>query len=769
MYSIIDYDTGFIQGDAMHVRADYTPEYAAPEMILLQYRLDADDEQEELKRAFEQVRCQADTYAMACVFVYLLTGESLMCLDAGGDPVPPGQQMLNGYPVQVPYVHPVWRPYLRRMLSADPLARCSPREVIDGVNACITTGLFHELTSPFAGLRNYRLKKDKPPMCRANMAVGQRGNELVLLWHEEDCLQLRRTFFRQRRSVKALQKRQREALGRLEALALRLQNALGQAEILRPFAVLRQEGRVFCLQKLPKGELLPLSALHSLIQPEQIDQLMYRLLMEMQRCHQEGLICGTMDSNSLWVAHCEGHVQMILTGTHRMLDLKSLPHGSMIDASPELLAPELARYMTAMDEENSKAFGEMIGSQTDVFSLGLLYHLMLTGRLPEITDESSTCYGMAAEGESLRLDGSLSPERARIISRMIVFEPADRLQSCAEAARLITTFGELSEAEFLQGQNDEAPEHWENDLLNEEAESLTSQDDPPESDSAVDDTGWLKDLPLDFLDIGEAELWGDDPEAAVAEALHLSDDDDDVVYIPDDESDEDWFDEAGPEPEESPQALPDLETCFRVTSLNVRRDGFLKEPARRRETGESVLLRKLLPREAQWLERQDWYEARRRAWNDAAEEVGLLSVKEIVRHDGVLYSAFDAPEATEQPTWIDVAGNGVEQVTKCAIELVTQLERLRACNLCCSLISPGELLFTGEAPNVQAHLLGFDHVRRLGDMDDAREWAALLRDRWQQSDCGSWEVNQSQCYLAPEAWRSSRICRRASIRSRLRS
>ena len=790
---IIDYDSGYFVGSELGEHVEHTPEYAAPEMLEFQLKMEYEESDEELQEAFAQVRPPADTYAMGCVFSYLLSGEALMLRDALGDPLQPGNQNRFGYPVQLPLVHPVWRGFLRRMVVADPALRCSPREVIDGVNASMITGAFKELTNPFAGLRGYHLRKEVPPMCRADMAIGQQGKKPVLLWHNEDCWQLKRTFRRQPRSVKALRKAHEEAFSRLERLSARVQKVLGHADIIRPFKIVRHGVCVFCLQQLPEGELLSLSALHTLMQPGQIDHLMNRLLTELQRCHQDGLICGVLDSNSLWVAKNGGQVQVVLTGTHRMLDTKVLPQSTQIDASPELLAPEIARYMAAMDADNRQIFAEMIGKHTDVFTMGLLYHLMLTGTLPEIADEMSSCYGMAAENDGIRLNSGLAPERAEIIRKMICFEPADRLPDCEAVIALI---GAIGKAPAKKAPEKREPAKAEKHREAEKADTVESGKNAPKTEPAREKPKRPPeskpaekleplDLPMEFLDIGDEDLWStppaveddndgvvyltDDEDPPVAdddndgmvyiaddEDPPVADDDDGMVYIMTDEEEEALHGDSGAGSEEAAESeddlpeIPELEAVIRVEGLCEHPNGFLKETGSRIENGENVLLRSLLPHEAQLTEQRGWHEQRRRAWNAVAQDIGLLPVKEIVRHSGVLYGVSDVPK--EPMTWVDAAAEGVKQVTEWAIALLEQLKKLHARGLHCSLISPGELVFTGEEPDVQIRLHGFDHIRRSSSVVDARNWAAMLRERWIESECAAWAVDQPQCYLAPEAW-----------------
>lgn len=744
---IIDYDTGFIAGGDVGEYVEYTPEYASPESILMHLVMDASPSEEELREAVEQVHCSTDIFAMACVFCQMLTGSVWVIEDEGGDPVSPGRQMLQGWPIRLPWIHPAWRGFLRQMAAADPAARPKPRAVIDGINACIVSGAFKEMVDPYAGLRAYELVKKAPPVCDSNMRIAARKgrNRRVLIWHVEDCWQLPHSFRRQPESVRRLRREHAENLTRLEKLATKVGGLSVYSKLLQPFKVYRQGKRVFAVQNKPKGKLLSLDKLHTLATPEEIDRMMIALLGDLQRCHDAGLMHGCLDRDSLWIADGgKGQLHLFLAGSHRLYEIEQLPHGSRIDASPELLAPEMAKYMTASSEEIRNDVKDMISGRADVFSLGLIYHLMLTGKLPAISDEACTCYAMAAEENAIRLKAKIGPERAKIIRRMISYEPEDRLQSCAEAAQLIDRAYSGTCAQ--EAENELPPEMQEGSLEELVAEPVSIKAPPAPARKAdvkpapkETNSFFEQDLPDEFLDYGD-ELLGDEMAVSEEEVFFQETE---LVQNEALEEDDEWI----------AAEFGTLSDEYEVADYSELPSGFLQQPARKKGSRSQALLRPLLPRIDQMKENASCFEARREAWNHVAEKKGLIRVEDVRQHEGVLYGVSPyAGEMWGQLANVDFAASSRPQVLQWINSLLEQLGALHQRELQCSLISPGEVLFVHRSGAVQALLHGFDHIRRAGSREDTEQWAMFLRGRYLREECSTWAVDQPMAYLSPEAW-----------------
>ena len=436
--SVIDFDTGYIAVEGPGECVEFTPEYASPEMHLMESLIALPEDDDNRIAAVGRVTGASDVYAAGCVFAHMLTGSAWMVPDKGAGMVPPGQQMLSGYAVQLPPLHPVWRTLLRGMTAADPIKRLSPMDAADCLSACMAGSTYRKLADPFAWTRPHRpARKNASGTERLRMMRDAKKGCRVLAAFQEDCWQLPGPMLLKPRAARNLQRRHKENLAALRSLAQRLGKLDGLTGAVSPFRVVKKGCSVFAMTDLPKGERLGLKGLYASAKPEEIDDVMIGLLRDIDRCHRDGMVHGTIAPDSVDVIDDSDALRPVLTDAWRLKLLRELPHGALIDADPELLAPEMHKYMTAADDEASEALREMIGSHTDVFSLGLVYHMMLTGEKPQCTDPGCTCCGMAAELGALRLSGKLDKARAAVIGRMIAYEPGERPATCADAADMI--------------------------------------------------------------------------------------------------------------------------------------------------------------------------------------------------------------------------------------------------------------------------------------------------------------------------------------------
>ena len=102
-----------------------------------------------------------------------------------------------------------------------------------------------------------------------------------------------------------------------------------------------------------------------------------------------------------------------------------------------MLAPEIGMYM-ADARDGKSPFMEAIGPTADIYSLGLLYHLLLCGTLPQISeeldpDDAPVLYKAALQGaQYIKLSEKLDARHAEIIRKMIAGQPKARYRSCEQ-------------------------------------------------------------------------------------------------------------------------------------------------------------------------------------------------------------------------------------------------------------------------------------------------------------------------------------------------
>ena len=703
-------ETGFAAG-RKPAWLDADPLYAAPELIRLRSAMDGSAAPEKCEAAAAAVGCAADMFALGCTFCHILTGSPWTATDGSGRPVPPGRQLLMGVPPQLPEMHAVWRSLLCRMTAPDPASRPSPRAMIDVVNACISGGLFGELADPWADFDVLAEFSGN-----ADARIVQHHGRRTLMRHAADLWQLPRPFLWRPGGAQQLRCAHSHALKRLERLEKRVRPLAGMCGILRAFDVIRRGRRVFVAIPLPVGTLHPLSALFHLTSPEEEAALLTGLLEDMQRLHEAGLLHGALDGDSIAVLIPEGgRPQLLLTDPHRLHTRQEISRGFLSDTSPGLLAPEMAETLTAANAEERRAALSRLGPAADVFSLGLLAHEILTGEMPRMAADGCLTLAMASQRQAIVLAESLPPHQKMLLRRMLAPDPAERLKSCGEAARLL------------------------NAALPAEAHAASAV---PVAESPV---CFVQELPEAFLDAGAALLLRPAAPAMICELPEVFVDGGDALLCK--------LPAGGAELSAPEEALhiADLDEDYSVSDYGELPSGFLRQPATCREDGRAVLLRPLLPRLSFLAEHAGWFEQRRRDWNRIASAAGLMPVKAIAQHGGVAYGVTPACDEWERLTALNFAACSPWLAHKWISDLLRQLRELHRRGLRCPLISPGEVAFLAQRAPMHVRLHGFDHFQRPEHPQDEQLWLQQLQDRHYEEECRSWAADQPMAYLAPEA------------------
>lgn len=440
--SFIDYEGGFFLGEPRQGRhIEYTPEYASPEMIRFQDAcLDESVDEETVEQLFRQLGTASDMFALGCVFAEYLTGEPLGAFTADGSYCAPGYLIQSGIPFQITGIHPVWRSLLSAMLSPAPARRPAAAEVLAVLEAAEQNGAMayrgEDAGEPgqylHGGFRAHILEADRG----ANTVEAVRylpgvwplfgkGPEDVRLWQA---------------LVEGAQRR----LGRAGQVLAAVRGCAGelaersgmmadvQRGAIKEFSVSIRQRFSFPDKDIRNpggGFQYPAS---------KADRMIVQMLEAAGVFHRSGLLLGALAKEDVWVGKLtRGKYQMQLTGLHRLWLREQLPTPEDVDGTPELYAPEVALYLSG----SSEADPEEIGPWSDIFSIGLIYHLLLCGRLPAISEDfPGAVYPGAAAFEDeagvsgLILDDSISSSRREVLQKMLCAWPKERrFQSCEEA------------------------------------------------------------------------------------------------------------------------------------------------------------------------------------------------------------------------------------------------------------------------------------------------------------------------------------------------
>lgn len=171
------------------------------------------------------------------------------------------------------------------------------------------------------------------------------------------------------------------------------------------------------------------------LKAEDVDVMMLRLAGALQTLHEADVLhCDLKPENVFIVRTNEGsHVGKLSDFDDSFL-MSSVPASADIVCTPEYLSPELGCYKILGGTEPEMP----LGPASDVFSLGLIYHEYLTGKMPEFSDDYEQLFAALLDEQPLQLDDALDPAHRLLLHKMLTTEPYDRLKSCGEVKQEIS-------------------------------------------------------------------------------------------------------------------------------------------------------------------------------------------------------------------------------------------------------------------------------------------------------------------------------------------
>lgn len=203
--------------------------------------------------------------------------------------------------------------------------------------------------------------------------------------------------------------------------------------------------QVYNVSELIDSENWMADAVRDHLSMEQIDALMQRLSMTVAALHSTGVIHGHLAPHTiLIVKEPDGEYRGVLRDFEYSF-LKDAGPGDGADLSVEEYAsPELVCAAFCVGEPDIPLYEPL-----DVFALGLIYHVYLTGGLPPFDSERYVhLFESLLDGEALQLSPKLTPAHRLLLNRMLTALPYDRLQDCAEVVAAIGQIRRRYDAEF---------------------------------------------------------------------------------------------------------------------------------------------------------------------------------------------------------------------------------------------------------------------------------------------------------------------------------
>jgi len=200
--------------------------------------------------------------------------------------------------------------------------------------------------------------------------------------------------------------------------------ALNDPHIIQIYFIGDDAGQTYFVMEFVDGESLGslLKREHKL-KPEQAAKIVHQTAQGLATAHDKGVIHRDIKPGNLMIT-AKGAVKIADFGIAlKTQDFsKKLTSTGEFVGTPGYLSPEVC-------------LGKPVDQRSDIFSLGIVLFECLAGRMP-FTDESPLGLMLEvvkAEIPDVRqLNAEVDPEIARILSKMIAKDPAERYQSCQE-------------------------------------------------------------------------------------------------------------------------------------------------------------------------------------------------------------------------------------------------------------------------------------------------------------------------------------------------
>src|SRR5216683_8218862 len=189
---------------------------------------------------------------------------------------------------------------------------------------------------------------------------------------------------------------------------------LGQADGIKFITMDFVEGRDLRKLLVEKGKF----------PPEQAARIMLQICRALEAAHAEGVIHRDLKPQNIML-DASGRVYVMDFGIARSVDLPGMTQTGALIGTPEYMSPEQGR-------------GETLTERSDLFSMGIIFYELLTGKSPYHSDTPlATLWKRMTEKVTppVVLDPTLPQALSNIVVKALEIEPKNRFASAREMAQ----------------------------------------------------------------------------------------------------------------------------------------------------------------------------------------------------------------------------------------------------------------------------------------------------------------------------------------------
>lgn len=229
----------------------------------------------------------------------------------------------------------------------------------------------------------------------------------------------------------------REHLVRLDARLLAACGSSPNPCLVRPVEVVRCGSKLVHVTELvDTGRAVPPSDVHRRYPRTTVLAMFEDVLRTVDAVHRQGIVLiDIKDANTFVLDEGRGP-RCLLFDYDDAAFAGRLPDAAKVVGTPEYFSPELAAYASRAEGGDSlgragSPLARAIDRRHDIFALGLLLHLLLTGKLPNGGDPAWKAVARGGD-RALALSGELGSDDRALITWMLRRNPADRPTSCGQ-------------------------------------------------------------------------------------------------------------------------------------------------------------------------------------------------------------------------------------------------------------------------------------------------------------------------------------------------